>query len=113
MTKTRSLKKVNSTSSALFMVILLLAFVIVFGINSKPVDAESTYTVSGQYVTEDLQTWTPGISEVPNKVKTTFSLYKVGHYENINGKSVIDQSKCKQCGMCMKVSKTGWPLHRQ
>lgn len=90
MTKTRSLKKVNSTSSALFMVILLLAFVIVFGINSKPVDAESTYTVTGQYVTEDLQTWTPGISVVPNDVKTTFSLYKVGHYErNADGKSVI------------------------
>lgn len=93
MTKTRSLKKVNSTGTALFMVILLLALVIVFGVNSKPVDAESTYTVSGQYVANGFNNytdkWASEIEAVPNQVKTTFSLYKVGHYENVDGKSVI------------------------
>ena len=94
MMRTRSLKKVNSTSSVLFMVILLLAFVIVFGINSKQVNAESTYTVTGQYVTENFgnytDNWSPGITSVPSQLKTTFSLYKVGHYEHdADGKSVI------------------------
>ena len=89
MTRTQSLKKVNNTSRALFVVILLLAFAIVFGVNSKQVNAESTYTITGQYVTENLQTWTPEFSKVPDEVTTTFSLYKVGHYENVNGKSVI------------------------
>ena len=77
MTKTRSLKKVNSTGSALFMVILLLALVIVFGVNSKPVDADSTYTVSGQYVANGFENytdkWASEIKTVPDQVKTTFS----------------------------------------
>lgn len=63
------------------------------GITAEPSHAAGSYTINGQYVTENFgdysEGWPEGITSLPNQLETTFSLYKVGHYSHVDGKSVI------------------------
>lgn len=63
------------------------------GITAEPSHAAGDYEITGKYVTENFgkysEDWPTTIGSVPTELKTTFSVYKVGYYTHVDGKSVI------------------------
>jgi hypothetical protein len=93
--KKRTTKKTPWQSLTAFAAALAMVVSMGFaaGITAEPSHAAGSYEITGQYVTENFgdysEGWPEGITSLPNQLETTFSLYKVGHYSHVDGKSVI------------------------
>lgn len=73
--RTLSLTKVNIMRRTLFVMVLLLAFAMVFAVTAKPSHAA---TLDGEYTLNE--NYSPGINTIPTLKATTFELYKVGSF---------------------------------
>lgn len=77
--KTMTFRETNITHRALLVLLLVMAFSVLFIISAKPTYAEETYTVTGEYTVNNPYT---DVTSLPADLKaTTFEIYKVGTFK--------------------------------